>query len=61
MHCLYFKPPCFNKVRCNLGSNNYGSSNNTDKKKSSKPDFQPKSFIQMFGKVITVGTKQMVK
>lgn len=52
-------PALTDKSRCNSGSNNYGNSNNTDNK-SSKPDFQWKSPI-LFGKAITMGTKQMTK
>lgn len=58
--CISNRPALTDKARCNSGSNNYGNSNNTDNK-SSKPDFQLQLLIQIFGKAITMGTKQMTK
>lgn len=53
------RPALTGKSRCNSGSNNYDNSSNIDNK-SSKSDFQWKLPI-LFGKAITMGTKQMTK
>lgn len=58
--CISNCPALTTKARCNSGSSNYADSNNTDNE-SLNTDFQLKSLIQMFVKVITMGTKQITK
>lgn len=48
------------KARCNSRSSNYADGNNIDNE-SLKPDLQLKSLIQMFVKVITMGTQEITK
>lgn len=48
------------KARCNSRSSNYADGNNTDNE-SLKPALQLKLLIQMFVKVITMGTQEITK